>query len=246
MQIFQHSTIGTFHTNHNEDFSIISKTGTNKTLIAIMDGCSMGTESHFAAILIGKLLRKIAKDFFYQEFIQSKKSTIKEDLNTILSQLFSQLIPIKNQLHLETEELLSTLILGLVNSQEKCAEIIVIGDGLIFHNGDLHYFDQDNQPDYLGYHLQENFPSWLAKQKQCLSLEQVQDLSIASDGIYTFKKINNHSYKTVSEEDLIHFLLQDKREHHNERMLHKKMNHIEKNWGLKPSDDLTIIRMMEN
>ncbi len=245
MRHFQYTTIGTFHTNHNEDFSVIAQMENDKTLIAIMDGCSMGTESQFAAILLGKLLRKMAKAFFYQEFIRPTKSNIQEDLKSLLSQLFVQLQQIKNQWSLETEELLTTLILGVVDTKEKKAEIIIIGDGLIAHNGTLYDFDQNDKPDYLAYHLQESFPDWFAQQ-QFLSLEHIQDLSIASDGIYTFKKFDHKRYKNVSEEDIIHFLLQDQRESHQQQMLLKKVYWIEKNWGLKPSDDLTIIRLLEN
>ena len=49
--------IGEFHINHNEDFLVSCEIGNDKMMIAVMDGCTMGTESYFASTLIGKLLR---------------------------------------------------------------------------------------------------------------------------------------------------------------------------------------------
>ena len=42
-----------------------------------MDGCSSGSDSHFASTLIGKLLRKIAKQEAYLEFALKKPKDIK-------------------------------------------------------------------------------------------------------------------------------------------------------------------------
>ena len=69
------STIGQFHTNHNEDFLVTENINDDRILIAVMDGCSMGKESHFASTLIGKLLRKISKGISFKEFINNENKT---------------------------------------------------------------------------------------------------------------------------------------------------------------------------
>ena len=68
MQKYELTQIGSFHTNHNEDSLITHKIGNHKLLIAVMDGCSMGIESHFASTLIAKILKKLALEFYYLEF----------------------------------------------------------------------------------------------------------------------------------------------------------------------------------
>jgi len=71
MKIFELSQIGEFHTNHNEDSYTITEIEAHQFLIAVMDGCSMGKESHFASTLIAKLLRKIGKVISYKAFAES-------------------------------------------------------------------------------------------------------------------------------------------------------------------------------
>jgi len=187
MQQYTFTQIGTFHTNHNEDFLVSHPLGKNQLLIAVMDGCTMGTDSHFAATLIGKLLRKFAKEYYYQSFIEKTEKNLVLLLKLLLTQLFAALKTLKNQLSLEQEELLSTLIIGVIDQQTQQAELLTIGDGIIYCNGQLTEYEQENKPDYLGYHLAKNFDIWYAQQTQSLSLDNVQDLSIATDGIFTFK-----------------------------------------------------------
>ncbi len=254
MKLYSTSIIGDFHINHNEDYYISSEIGTDKILIAVLDGCSMGKESHFAATLIGKTLRQIAKEYSYKEFIMSGNvgnvgqrhafalRTLPILLKNILRDLFKKLIIFKGSLGLEREELLSTLILGIVDSKEKKAEILTVGDGLVSYNGELMEYEQDDRPDYLGYHLTEDFETWFANQHQKLSLSNINDLSLSTDGIFTFKPFNNQKYPFITMEQIIDFLLKDKKELDSDNALDRKLRHIEKEYGLRPTDDLTIIR----
>jgi hypothetical protein len=246
MKKYQISTIGSFHTNHNEDALAIHEIDNRHFLIAIMDGCSMGNDSHFASTLIGKILKKIAKELTYKSFLgiatYPKKNA--ELLKTITKELFFSLRAMQNNLILETEELLITLILGIINPTDKKADILTIGDGLICHNGAYIEYDHDNQPDYLGYHLGSDFEEWYATQKQLLHLKNIKDLSIASDGIFTFRAFSERTFKPKEEEDILHFLLVDEQHCETEKMLFKKILFMERGWGLKPTDDLSIIRLV--
>ena len=170
--------------------------------IAVMDGCSMGKESHFASTLIAKLLRKIGKEISFRDFAESRKKETNEYLNEIFQKLFEDLKQLKNKLHLEKEEILSTLILGIFDKQQKEIELITVGDGLICYNGELIEYEQDDKPDYLGYHLGEDFRNWLGNQTQKLSLKNVEDLSISTDGIFTFKNFDGKDYAEITEEEL--------------------------------------------
>lgn len=244
MKKYELSIIGEFHINHNEDSSAITEIGEDKILIAVMDGCSMGKESHFASTLIAKLLRKIGKEISYKEFAERTKKEPEEYLQEILNQLFQELRQIKNQLHLEVEEILSTLILGILDKTKKEIELITIGDGLICYNGEIIEYEQDDKPDYLGYHLGEEFNNWFQDQSQKFSLKNIDNLSISTDGIFTFKNFDGKEYNEISEEEIIEYLLIDEKWANQGNMLNKKVSEIEDKYGLKPSDDLTIIRII--
>lgn len=243
MQKYLFSTIGTFHTQHNEDAALICDLSEDRILIAVMDGCSMGTDSFFAATLIAKLLRKIAKAEYYKTFITKQTAELNVVLKSVLCDLFAALKIQNNALDLANDELLSTLILGIVDISSRKAEIIAIGDGLISCNNTLTEYEQDNKPDYLGYHLNEDFETWFAQQTQRLSVENSTDLSISTDGIFTFKAFDNLVYPTISAPEIIDFLLHDKSDL-SPTMLLKKMVFLEKNYGIKPSDDLSVIRLV--
>ena len=244
MKIYQTSIIGQFHTNHNEDALVIAELSEKIKLFAVMDGCSMGTESHFASILIGKVLRKIAKEISFKNFVEKTEKSLDVHLKEILQKLFKCLNELKNLLLLEKEELLSTLILGVLDGEKRQAAIITIGDGLICCNGKYVEYEQDNKPDYLAYHLQEKFDVWFKSQRQILYCKHIYDLSIATDGIFSFKKFDNKIYTLIQENALIDLLLIDKQWEKQKNMLSRKLLEIERKFGLKPSDDLSIVRIL--
>ena len=245
MKIYTSIQIGDFHTNHCEDALVSTKNGENKALIAVMDGCSMGTESHFASTLFAKILKKISQELFYTEFLQPQEKTLENQLQNVMKTFFLELKSIKNQLSLETLELLSTLILGVYDKKTKEAEIITIGDGLIVHNGNITEYEQGDKPDYFAYHLQEDFDIWFENFDQKLSLKNVEDLSIMTDGIYTFKRLGQRTdYEDTSK--MIDYLAADKNATNHEDMLKGKMIFLEKEKSLKPMDDLAIIRIMNH
>lgn len=244
MHIFKTSTIGTFHTNHNEDAYAITELDPDTVLLAVMDGCSMGTESHFASTLFAKILRKIGKEKSYQAFATGQRKSPIIYLKEVLQQFFVELNQLQHWLHLEREELLSTLILGVFQKSSKRAELITIGDGLICCNGTLHEYEQDNHPDYLGYHLSKPFEEWYADQKQRLSLSAVHDLSLSTDGIFTFQQVDNEWYESISTSEIIHYLLIDQGWTNQELMLHQKQIRLKQQYGILPTDDLTVLRVV--
>lgn len=209
-----------------------------------MDGCSMGIESHFASTLIAKILRKIGEELSYKSFIEKTRISASEYLESILDQLFYDLKQIQQQLHLDTLEILSTVILGVLDEREKAVELITIGDGLIHCDGIFYEYDQKDKPDYLGYHLAEDFSNWFKIQSQKLSLRNVSNLGISSDGIFTFKNFTGKHYPIIEEKEILEYLLVAEETKDQETMLNKKVIQIEAKYGLKPSDDLTIIRII--
>jgi hypothetical protein len=65
-------------------------------LCAVMDGCTMGTDSYFIATLVGKLLRKFVIEKSYQTFYEkSQHTTVQADLKHILSKLMAEIKSLK-------------------------------------------------------------------------------------------------------------------------------------------------------
>ncbi len=242
MTIYTTLQIGELHTNHCEDYLITAEIGKDRLLCAVMDGCTMGTDSYFAATLTGKLLRKISKEHSYKEFYSKESAGLQLTLENITRQLFEELRSAKNILQLEREEVLNTLLIGVIDTNIRAGEFMCIGDGLICINNQLYEFEQDNKPDYLGYHLQEEFNSWYNKQQQRITARNIQDLSLVTDGIFTFSKFDNKPYANPG--NVVEYLLVDVEDSNNSNMLNSKLLDIKTNWGLKPGDDLAIIRLI--
>ncbi|GAA5098587.1 protein phosphatase 2C domain-containing protein [Chryseobacterium ginsengisoli] len=242
MDIHTALQIGDYHINHCEDFLVTKKIGSDKILCAVMDGCSTAMESHFASTMIGKILRKISVEKSYQELYETNNSSnIEKDLKSVLKDLFREMISIKNQLMLDEKELLTTLILLLYNKKENEGIVLCIGDGLICINGKITEFERDNKPDYLAYHLKEDFENWYENQTQKVFFSHLEDISIATDGISTFSPVK----KTGHDEKInpIDYLLLDKTSINSEEMLSIKLKKLEHYYGMKPTDDLAIIRI---
>ncbi|SHL17973.1 Protein phosphatase 2C [Chitinophaga jiangningensis] len=205
-----------------------------------MDGCSMGIDSYFAATLTGKILKQVAKELAYKEFADQTPVAPAVLMKLILQQLFEKLKSIRNQLDLKRNELLNTLILAVIDTANKSGEFICIGDGVIHIDGTLYDYDQQNKPDYIGYHLTEDFENWYANQQQRLSVSVINDFSLVTDGIYTFSKFDHKAYDPPG--NIAEYLLVDGDANSVENMLHQKMIEIKNNWGLAPTDDLAIVR----
>jgi hypothetical protein len=230
--------IGESHDNFCEDFLVNEELMNGRLLLAVMDGCTMGKESSFASMLVGKILRKITKERF---FLQQSEPTLITEQKAILKSLFENLSHIKNTLLLDTEEMLTTLVLMLVDTQKLNGEIIVIGDGYVGLNGESFDFEQDNKPDYLGYHLGENFEDWFDNQTQRINFQNLSDISICTDGIWSFSE----KKKNPKEIDPIDYLLFDTSEQSNKGMLANKLRKLSDKFNNKPLDDLAIIRLIK-
>jgi hypothetical protein len=242
MNIFSYKQIGESHANYCEDDLFIGDVGKNKIVIAVMDGCTMGIDSHFASTLLAKSLKRIVKEMYFKDFIEKNNKDL--HLKDILAELFKQINLVKKILHLEKQEVLSTIILGIIDTNEKKAELICIGDGLIICNGNISEFEQGNIPDYLGYHLEEDFEEWYLKQGQQLSFEHVKDISISTDGIFTFKDFDKYDFSEKRSKEIISLLLIDNVESNETNYLKKKIGFIENHWKLRPIDDIGIIRIL--
>lgn len=232
--------MGTDHSNHCEDFLTVEPIGRHQWLCAVMDGCTMGKDSYFVSTLMGKLLRKIAKARYFREFVETPTFTNGSLLKSICNELFLELNIIRNHLFLDKYELLSTLVLAIVDTEKWDAHTLVVGDGVIVVNEEVIEFQQDNRPDYLGYHLDMDFETWFAAQSQKRYFQNIEDFSISTDGIFTFGGFDNRQLQ----KNAVEYLLVNRAWVHHEDMFGIKLRDMEINDGLKPSDDLAMIRLV--
>lgn len=245
MEIQTHLQIGDFHTNFCEDFLIHEQISSTQKLIAVMDGCTMGDESTFSSMLLGKVLRKVSKERFYDEFISKTRFNNEELLRLTLKSSFTEIINVKNQLTLDKSELLSTLIVGIVDEKTYNASFLVIGDGLVVLNGITYDFDQKDMPDYFGYHLHENFDAWFQKQNQRATIENLKDISICTDGIFSFKNYSDKKSQ-MNHDELIKNLLIDDNGFDKPNFFRIKIDDLKTEQGFHLTDDIAIIRMIKN
>ena len=243
MRIYKTLNIGDFHTNNCEDFLIEAQIAPNEKLIAVFDGCSGGKESVFASFLFGKIIRNISRKELQKEAENRDTPDLKSKLKEVLKQLVLELKSIKSQLGLDTNELLSTLMIGIINTEDFSAEFLTVGDGLICNDGDIIEYHQDNSPDYLAYHLEEDFDEWYGSQEQTLSINSFDDLSICTDGIFGFKDFENKSQQR-SKYNIFQYLLIDKTNAEFEDFLDRKMVFLKDVWHHTVKDDLAIIRVI--
>jgi len=129
------------------------------------------------------------------------------------------LILLNSSLDLRYDELLSTVLVAIIDKKEQSCELLAIGDGVVSIDGILTEYEQDNKPDYIGYHLN-------------------------TDGIWTFRAFDTLEPKEVSDSEICSLFFNDREGAENEKMLFKKLIKVEKEYRLKPTDDLTIIRIM--
>jgi len=212
---------GESHPVYCEDFAMMHETP--ETLVfAVLDGCSSGTESHFASALIGKLLRKNAG---------------LKDLKSIMQQTFIDLQEANKLLNLNDTELLATVLLGVYDKQTKYCEIIAVGDGFVLINDKLHEIDQQNMPDYWAYHLRGDFEHWWKKQT-LYKVQNPQKIAISTDGLDTFK---TNKMDLPADFDYVRFLLFDAQWANLPTMLARKFAVLHTQYGYKPFDDVGLI-----
>ncbi|MDJ1467625.1 protein phosphatase 2C domain-containing protein [Cytophagaceae bacterium DM2B3-1] len=233
--------IGASHTNHCEDYLLVDESLKDILVCAVMDGCTMGNESYFASTLTGKLLHKILREKAYKDFYTLNKSalSLEENAKYLLQHLFAEIKQIRNFLLLETHDLLTTLILALVDRNSQEALILVLGDGVVTVNGEVYIFDQENTPDYFAYHLSEDFETWYGSQTQKIYTTQIQNLAIATDGIETF--LSNYPSTLDPKINPIEWLMTNPAQE--KETLLSRFNLLANIWHLQPLDDVAIVRI---
>ncbi|WP_343587651.1 protein phosphatase 2C domain-containing protein [Flavobacterium sp.] len=246
MKTYTSLKIGDYHQNNCEDHLYIGDYGKGMILCAVMDGCTTALESHFASTLVGKILKKICIEKGYKEFIKKDDNITvdtEENLKLVLRDLLMELKTVKNTLMLDSKELLTTIIIMLANKNNGEGIIIAIGDGFASVNGKVYEFEQNNKPDYLGFHLSEDFEEFYDSQKQKIRFNKIEDISISTDGIFSFEKVRNT--KSDEEINVINFLTAEKTDFEKVDMIDSKLKILENHFGMVSTDDFSLIRIIK-
>ncbi len=174
---------GKYHPVYGEDFILYQHVSDTVLVAAVMDGCSSGQESFFASALYGKSIRKTLYALRQAVASEKKAPKTKAALILILRQLFVDLQKSMELLSLDLDEVLSTLLLMVLDIKRKSARVVVSGDGLIACNGEIYEIDQQNTPDYMAYHIDVGFEEWLKKHTRHFEFDKINDISISTDGV---------------------------------------------------------------
>jgi hypothetical protein len=242
---------GADHKNNCQDFAYCADTD-NYFIGAVFDGCTSGKNSHFASILFGKILANIVEEYS----ADIDMITNHEELSKFILSLFiAKLSQVKSELNLTIDEMESTVVLMIYSKLSKWCYIVVAGDGFVSINGNQLTFENKrfegdergkDMPNYIAYDIdfvndEESFDRWFNVNENKLFVENAIDITISSDGIFTFRQAKPSKGGEI---DLIKFFTEDKKFAGQESMLLKKKNILENVYGLVHSDDLGIIRII--
>lgn len=245
MLIYTLISPGTYHPLNCEDHIFFKYVGHRYLVAAVMDGCSSGVQSQFASLLYGKSLNKscLMLPDSKQVAADLDVATMSKEVlgKFILGQLFEDVKKVKQSLFLSTDEILSTILLLVYDLNDNTAWINISGDGLLAYNGEISEFDQQNRPDYLGYHLDTTFDQWFENHTKTIDYQDVRDISISTDGLQKLRKNPQRSSIDIDPIDL--FLVQKPQGSEERGLLNSYLSLTEEDKYI-PYDDIGIIRLI--
>lgn len=233
---------GNMHSEYCED-AIFHTTINDEWIIgSVMDGCSSAKESYFASILFSKLIKKACKSLpifsQFQTGLEFSELSPKYLGEYILNQVRKDIKTARKQIQLDKIEILSTLLIVVANIKTRQAWVNVSGDGYIEIDNNLIEIDQNNIPDYLGYHIDMPFKEWLNNHSKSYEFKEFSQLSIATDGIDKFMDRVGTFPKNINSPNIL-LSVNSK----NRLNLDAAMAVLEYEHKLSPFDDIGIIRI---
>jgi hypothetical protein len=190
----------------------------------ISDGCSSGKNSHFASQAFCYAFAEVSKTgcLTHDEVIKAAKLRILATCTALGLQ--------------PDPHLLATCILFDYDKVNKILKIRIFGDGYYYINDVEHVIDQNNIPNYMGYHLYDSpvtFDNYLKKFPEEI-YESVDKFMICSDGITRIERSAFQRDATIDPNKLLF------KAPNNKTYLQRMWNLIRRD-GFGLSDDLTIV-----
>lgn len=180
---------GASHTLHCEDDFYVFE---NEEVIvaAVFDGCSSGIDSHFASTMHKYCLREVLNDIPYILREDDNRNFPFKDVNEsgkeIISLLFDKIYRLDYKVN---SEMLSTVVLTLVNKITKEYFICFAGDGVCKINDEIHSIHDANSNAvwYLSSVNYSDFNQYY--NNYCTKFSGIfeNEISISSDGIESFR-----------------------------------------------------------
>ena len=242
MKVDKFKRIGKHHLNHCQDSVGIYEIGSDRYVLLVCDGCSMGNDSHYVSELIQKIIKFIAKEESYRELALSELRSLGEIRKVVLQKLFVRLQEIYQTTGSDKYDYLATVVLMIVDSASKQIVYTVIGDGVIAIDNQILEFDQQNKPDYIGYHLDKDFQEWYSTLNQQGEAKWNRSVSVATDGIMTL----TDGYDNYASDDLLLEVTKDlltSLDIFKQNQIQNKIDKYHKDQSLAFNDDIAIARL---
>lgn len=218
------------HFNHCEDSSFYHE-GENIIKGGIFDGCSTGTNSHFASQL------------FCYAFANWPFVAIPITSDRVVNDIYSSIDTTADALGLIDLQLLSTVVVFDFDKALKTLSLRIFGDAIYYVNGVEYVVDQGNKPDYMGYHINKpphEFKAYISKYPIRV-YEDVESFSICSDGLLSFKRSNMEAEPPKFPNPIEHMLQPPK----GKTALELRMNQLKRD-KYTLDDDLSIISYVQD
>ena len=244
---------GTEHTNFSED-ALAYKEMNNFLYACVFDGCSKGKESYFASTLFSKVFHNVTDTL--ASILDNPEDSMEKNAKMLIFQMSRKIQETRELLKLHVVELMSTMVLCVLDKNSNSCFIVAIGDGY-FRVDEVESFIKntkfaaeeqgENKPDYLAYSLEfiqnyNDFERWYAQIPEKHLFEGVTNISIASDGMNTFAEFRAPK-EDVMKISPVDFLVRDETFIENEIMLEKKYNILNLKYCMANKDDLSLIRI---
>lgn len=233
---------GSAHTLSCED-ALAYKEINDYVIMAVFDGCSTGVRSYFASNLLSSIFKKRLEEDNMKLLFDGAFSNTAIIVN-LIDYIYQDLKLVRDQLKLEICELLSTIVISIVDKKNRDGCYCIVGDGNVYLNHELliRVEPENNAPLYMAYYLHDghlNDHSFLNDAK-IGEFKNVKDLTISTDGIDSF--LNKTTKKEV---DVSKMLVVDENLIKSKSMITRKCNMIEneKLANATNYDDLAIIRL---
>lgn len=180
---------GAMHDLHCED-DLYTFENEEVIVAAVFDGCSSGIDSHFASTMHKYCLREVIGDISYILREDDNRNFPFRDINesgkNILFLLFESIYRLDYKVN---SEMLSTVVLTVINKLTKEYFICVAGDGVYKVNKEIHSIHDANSNAvwYLSSVSYSEFDKYYDSYCTKTSGKFEDEIIISSDGIESFK-----------------------------------------------------------
>ncbi|MET0465371.1 MAG: hypothetical protein ABW007_19575 [Chitinophagaceae bacterium] len=195
----------------------------------------------------GSIKKKL--DLLLQNIVHEKKQHQPNDLRTkhpgVILREILEVIYIELNIFFHPDSTsskpFSSFTLAVFDEEMNKGALLGVGESILGINGKLMQFTADSNTIPV-ISTPGTFDTWFEHHQQKIALSTIQDISIASNGILTFQRINQHT----AEINPVTFLLTDQPQENEPDMLSVRLRSLAEKYSLFPADDIAIVRILFN